>query len=185
MGRDKALLELGSLKLIERAKMQLCGAGLEVWIAGARNPELASFAPVVADAWDNAGPLGGVCSALRFTNRDWAAFVTIDQPLMAPALLTGLLEHARTSERPVTVASVRGVPQTFPAVVRRTALEVLERELAEGRLGCMKAFCTAGRNVVAAEDLAAPEARHLVDLWFSNVNTPEDLEQVKACLKLG
>jgi molybdopterin-guanine dinucleotide biosynthesis protein A len=179
MGADKALLELSGFPLITWALLMLKGAGLEVWIAGARNPELASFAPLIADAWEDAGPLGGVCSALRQTQRDWAVFVTVDQPLMAPALLIGLLDRARAGQQGVTLASIGGVAQTFPAVVQRAALAVLEGKVEKGQLGCMAAFRAAGLQVVAAEDLVVPESRSLIDRWFSNVNTPEDLERVR------
>jgi molybdopterin-guanine dinucleotide biosynthesis protein A len=184
MGRDKALVELAGRPLIAWALDVLRGAGLTAKIAGAKT-DLSVFAPVAPDAWDNVGPLGGVCSALRQTELDWAVFVTVDQPLMSPALLVGLLEHARSTEQAVTVASVSGVPQTFPAVVRRTALNVLEGELDQGRLGCMVAFRVAGRKVVAAEEIAGPEARVPVDAWFANVNTPQDFERVKSLLTAG
>lgn len=183
MGRDKALLELGSLKLIEWARLILNGAGLEVWIAGARSPELQAYAPVVADVWPDAGPLGGVCSALRQIERDWAVFVPVDLPLMAPALVIGLLEDARTGGEPVTVASVRGVAQTFPAVVRRDVLAVLGRELEAGRSGCLAAFRTAGLRAVPTEEIATLEEGSLVDQWFWNVNTPEDLARMQATLR--
>jgi molybdenum cofactor guanylyltransferase len=185
MGRDKALVELGSLKLVEWAKVILAGAGLEVWIAGVRNPEVEMYGPVVPDLWEDAGPLGGVCSALRQMERDWAVFVTVDQPLMAPALVFGLLERARAGGFGVTVASLNGVAQTFPAVVRRDAGIALEAELEAGRLGCLAAFRAAGLGVVAAEEVATPQAASLVQRWFWNVNTPEDLEEAKGTLGIG
>jgi molybdopterin-guanine dinucleotide biosynthesis protein A len=184
MGRDKALVELAGRPLIVWALDVLRGAGLAAKIAGART-DLSTFAPVAPDAWDNVGPLGGVCSALRLTTQDWAAFVTVDQPVMSPALVRGLLDEARKSAAVVTVASVDGMAQTFPAVVRRSALEVLEGRLEDGRLGCIDGFRAAGLRVVTAEDLAPPESRSLVDRWFSNVNTPEDLERVKSLLRAG
>jgi molybdenum cofactor guanylyltransferase len=183
MGRDKALLELGSLKLIEWAKMILAGAGLDFWIAGARNPELAAFGPVIPDLWEDAGPLGGVCSALRHTDRNWAVFVTVDQPLMAPALVSQLLDRARTGGSAVTVASLHGAAQTFPAVLRRHALKALEAELEAGRLGCLQAFRAAGLAVVAAEELAVPADGLRVEEWFWNVNSPKELEAIAEALQ--
>jgi molybdopterin-guanine dinucleotide biosynthesis protein A len=181
MGRDKASVELAGRPLVAWALDVLRDAGLTARIAGAKT-DLSAFAPVAPDAWHNVGPLGGVCSALRQTELDWAVFVTVDQPLMAPALVAGLLDEARKSAAAVTVASVDGMAQTFPAVVRRSALEVLEGRLEDGRLGCIDAFRAAGLRVVVAEDLAPSESRGLVDRWFSNVNTPEDLERVESLL---
>ncbi len=140
---------------------------------------------MVPDEAVDAGPLGGVCAALMSTAADWAVFVTVDQPLMTPALVIGLLEQARCGDAAATVASVGGVAQTFPAVVRRGALAVFDGEMEQGRLGCMAAFRAAGLQVVAAEEIVPPESRFLVERWFSNVNTPEDLESVESALKAG
>jgi molybdopterin-guanine dinucleotide biosynthesis protein A len=183
MGRDKALVELAGRPLVAWALDVLRGAGLTAKIAGAKT-DLSAFAPVIEDAWDNVGPLGGVCSALRQAELDWAVFMTVDQPLMSPALVTGLLDEARKSAAAVTVASVGGVAQTFPAVVRRSALAVLENRLDEGKRACMDAFRAVGLRVVAAEDLVPSDSQAPVDLWFSNVNAPEDMEKAE-CLLSG
>ncbi len=179
MGKDKALVELDGRPLIEHALDVLRGAGLTPRIAGAHT-EIDGFAPVIADEQADCGPLGGVVSALAQMAEDWAVFVSIDMPLMAPALIRGLMERARSGEPAITVASVGGEAQTFPAVVRRAALSVLERELEEGRLGCLAAFRAAGLQVVKAEKIAASESPSAVDRWFSNLNTPEDLERVRS-----
>jgi molybdenum cofactor guanylyltransferase len=184
MGRDKALVELAGKPLIAWALDVLRGAGLAARIAGART-DLSAFAPVVPDEAVDAGPLGGVCSALRQTERDWAVFVTIDQPLMTAGFVMALLEYARNGDAAATVASVGGVAQTFPAVVRRGALAVLEGKMEQGQLGCMAAFRAAGLLVVAAEEIVPQESRCLIDRRFTNVNTAEDLERVELVLRAG
>lgn len=182
MGQDKALLRLGLRPLIEWGLDILREAGVEAWIAGARNPDLAVFAPVIADEWEDLGPLGGVCSALRQTHREWGIFLTVDQPLVARWLVLRLIQRAREGNAAVTVASLGAEAQTFPAVVRRDALTVLERELKAGRLGCLSAFCTAGLQTIAVEDGASPEDYPLLRRWFWNVNTPADLESIRETL---
>jgi molybdopterin-guanine dinucleotide biosynthesis protein A len=152
-----------------------------VWIAGARAPELAAYAPVIPDEWDDVGPLGGVCSALRSIERTWGVFLPVDQPLVPCELVVALLGHARVTGSRVAVASLRGEAQTFPAVVRRDALAVFERELAAGLRGCLAAFRAAGLQVIAAEEVDAPDA--MVERWFWNANTPEDLERLRAALQ--
>jgi molybdenum cofactor guanylyltransferase len=184
MGRDKALVELAGRPLIAWALAALRGAGLTARIAGAR-ADLSAFAAVVADEAVDAGPLSGVCSALRAAETEWTVFVTVDQPLMTPAFVMALLEHARNGDGAATVASVGGVAETFPAVVRRGALAVLEGRMEQGQLGCVAAFRAAGLQVVAAEAIMPMESRCLVERWFSNVNTPEDLDRVESALKAG
>jgi molybdenum cofactor guanylyltransferase len=194
MGRDKALLLLDGKPLVENALRILREAGLPSSIAGrsasARSP-LASYAPLVADAEPGLGPLGGVCAALASTSAEHAIFLPVDAPLLPASLLVFLLRHARVTGRAVTVPSVAGFAQTFPAVLRRAVLPALNAELDAGRRGCFAAFQAAAAgigepvSVVAVELLAqAAQVSHpqaeLVGRWFLNVNTPADLRRVSA-----
>ena len=188
MGADKALVELGGQPLIARALATLREAGLEAQIAGARSP-LGAFAPVVEDA--GLGPLGGVCAALAASSARLGVFLPVDLPLMPALLLSYLVEHAGITGAAVTVPSVNGFAQTFPAVVDRAALPLFERALQAGRGGCFAAFQSAagemGRtfSILPVELLA--QAGHVthpeglpVALWFLNVNGPGDLARAKA-----
>lgn len=190
MGRNKALVELAGEPLILRALKILREAGFEPRIAGAR-AELSRFAPVTADANPGRGPLGGVCAALSACQCSRAVFIPVDMPLLPASLIFLLARRAPITEAVVTVASVSGFAQTFPAVVDRGALPGLEDALRQGRAGCYAAFETAalglGRRieVVPVEYLAQagqvihPEALPPA-MWFLNVNSPADLARAEA-----
>jgi len=189
MGTDKALVEFGGQRLIERAIGVLSSAGLPVFIAGAPaglGRRLESYAPVIPDAEPGLGPLAGVCAALRSTRAPHAVFLPVDVPLMPTSLILYLLRHARISGLPVTLASVNAFAQTFPAVVARDALDGLDRELAGGRGGCLAAFRAAALELghtlsaVSAEVLVqAGQVAHPQALpplrWFLNLNAADDL----------
>jgi len=194
MGRDKAQLALAGWPLIVHALAILTRAGLPAAIAGAPQPARASleaFATVIEDAAPGLGPLSGVCAALAATTARYAVFLPIDLPLLPPSLLVFLLRYAQITGAAVTVASVSGYPQTFPAIVDRTALPALENELHSGRSGCFSAFQAASRTmgkhlrIVAVELLAQtgqvsdPEGKPPVH-WFLNLNAPADLERAEA-----
>lgn len=192
MGEDKALVELAGRPLVAYAVEVLRAAGLEPRIAGART-DLSRFAPVIADEQADRGPLGGVVSALAQAAGNWAAFVSVDMPLMAPELVAYLVEDAQRSGCTVTVPAVNGFAQTFPAVIRRDALPVLRRELERNAGGCYAAYEAATRasgesvRVLPAEILAqAGQVRDARGLrpgeWFRNVNTRDDLTRVSAVL---
>jgi molybdopterin-guanine dinucleotide biosynthesis protein A len=190
MGADKALARFAGRPLIGHAVDLLKAAGLPAAIAGARSP-LQDFAPVVEDAWPDQGPLGGICAALNSTAARWVVFLSVDLPLMPASLPAYMLHHARITGAPVTVPSVSGFAQTFPAVIDRATLPALEREFAAGRGGCFAAFQAAASalgqavSVVPVELLvqagqlshpgALPAAR-----WFLNVNSPADLDRAEA-----
>jgi molybdopterin-guanine dinucleotide biosynthesis protein A len=193
MGRDKALLPLAGQPLLTHALAILHKAGLPAAIAGARS-DLGSFAPVIPDQNSNrSGPLAGLCAALASTSARHVVFLSVDAPLLPPSLLTYLVHHTQVTASAVTLASVNGIAQTFPAILDRAVLPSLERNLAATRLGCLAAFRTAAStlrqplSVIPAEYLLqAGQAAHPCGLppahWFLNLNAPADLEHAERLL---
>ena len=194
MGTDKALVELGGRPLIEHAMGILRGAGLPVHIAGAGDAvraRLESNTRIIPDAETGCGPLAGVCAALRSSTARYAVFLPVDVPLVPISLVLYLLRHARTAASPVTVASLNASPQTFPAVIAREALQVLEEKLRDGELRCLAAFEAAavqlGRRIsvlpvevlVQCGQVAHPEAIPAIR-WFLNINTAQDLRRASS-----
>ena len=184
MGTEKALLEFRGRPLIAHAIEILKAAGLPVSIAGAQ-PEsrarLESFAPVVPDFETDLGPLGGICAALASTAAQYAVFLPVDTPFVPASLVQYLLHHARIATAAMTLVSVNGVPQTFPAVVSRSAHSALQQELQGARLGCLAAFETAAQStgqglaqlsaevLVQSGQVSHPQAVPVVE-WFLNLN---------------
>jgi molybdopterin-guanine dinucleotide biosynthesis protein A len=190
MGEDKALVRFAGRPLVETALAVLRQAGLEAFIAGAHS-SLAAFAPVVEDREAGLGPLGGITAALEATARRRAVFLPVDLPLLPANLLRYMLHHAQVTGRAVTVPSVTGFVQSFPAVVDRAALPLLRSELEAGRGGCFAGFqaaCAAlGEPVsvlpvellVQCGQVSHPDALPPA-LWFLNVNSPADLQRAEA-----
>ncbi|HET7100685.1 MAG TPA: molybdenum cofactor guanylyltransferase [Terriglobia bacterium] len=192
MGTDKALALFAGEPLVTHAVKTLRDAGLKVSIAGARSVQNLS-APVLEDAEPGRGPLAGVCSALASTSNQLAVVVPVDLPLLPAALISYLLQYARITGAAVTVPSVNGFAQTFPAVVRREALLSLRETLRAGDGGCYSAFQAAAArlhlplSIVPAELLAqSGQVVHPHGLapsfWFWNLNTPDDLERAEELL---
>ena len=190
MGTDKALVEFRGRPLVENALGILRAAGLTASIAGAR-ADLRAFAPVVEDSTPDLGPLGGITAAMDSSAARWAVFLSVDLPLLPAPLVRVLLNHARISGRTVTLASVAGFAQTFPVVLDRAVLPMLQSELAAGRGGCFAGFQSAASglgqavSVVAAELLAQTgQVAHQGGLaavqWFFNVNSAGDLRRAEA-----
>jgi molybdopterin-guanine dinucleotide biosynthesis protein A len=192
MGKDKALVEFAGQPLVVRALGILRQAGLVASIAGARS-ELAECAPVVDDLGPNAGqgPLSGICSALAACSAGHAVFLPVDLPLLPPSLIVYLLLHARVSGSLVTVPTVNGFAQTFPAVVDRAALAVLQGRLTGGDRGCFSAFQAVAAkssqpvSVLPVELLV--QSGHVshshglpAALWFLNVNSEKELARAEA-----
>ena len=190
MGRDKALIEFAGEPLVVRALKILREAGLDARIAGGRG-DLEQFAPVVADAEPGRGPLGGICAALAASGEQRAVFMPVDLPPLPASLVTLMVRRAQIARTAVTVPSVSGFAQTFPAVIDRAALPGLQDGLKQGSGGCYAAFESAAAGlmqrvaVVPAEYLAqAGQVTHPDGLppaqWFLNVNSPAELRRAEA-----
>ncbi len=194
MGRDKAFLALGGRPLIAHALSILAEAGLRAAIAGAA-PEaraaLSGHAPIIEDSQPGLGPLSGVCAALASTSARSAVFLSVDTPFIPASLLSCLLHSSQITGAPVTVPSVAGFAQTFPAVIDRRIQPLLDAELSAGRNGCFSAFQAAATSlrqplsILPVEFLAQTRrAAHPNALptacWFSNLNTAADAARAEA-----
>jgi molybdenum cofactor guanylyltransferase len=192
MGADKALISLAGKPLIAHALGILQQAGMDAQIAGARS-DLSGFAAVIPDADPDHGPLAGICAALASTAARHAIFLPVDLPLLPASLVSVLLHSARITGSAVTVPSINGYAQTFPAVVDRVALPALQASLERGPGGCFSAFQSAADHVgqpltvlgvellVQCGQIAHPDALP-ASYWFQNLNTPRDLERAEAIL---
>ncbi len=192
MGRDKALLPLAGRPLIQHAMSILRDAGLKAAIAGARAP-IAEFGPVIADSRAGEGPLGGICAALASNSARYAVFLPVDLPMLPASLIAYLVHHASVTAQAVTIPSMAGIAQTFPAVLDRATLPELESELDAGRRGCLSGFQAAAASfrqsvsplpvelLIQAGQIADPRKLPAAR-WFLNVNTPQELERAESFL---
>ena len=188
MGSDKALIELDGEPQIVRALNILRGAGLSLTIAGG-GFHLSAYAPLLDDA--GLGPLGGICAALASTTAAHGVFLSVDMPLLPPSLISLIVRQARITSSAVTCLSASGFAQTFPCVVLRAVLPILQKELDAGNKGCFSALRAAAtalhkpftvlavENLVQAGQLEHPRSLPAA-LWFLNVNTPSDLERARS-----
>src|SRR4051794_13836057 len=86
MGRDKALLDLGSGPLAAQVAgliAQTCGSATLVGDP-ARYADLGF--PIIPDNAPGLGPLSGIEAALAATASDWNLIVACDMPLLSPAI---------------------------------------------------------------------------------------------------
>lgn len=185
MGTDKALLPLGHAPLIEHAIGILHRAGLPVSISGSR-ADLGNLAPVLADLEPRQGPLTGICSALHALAESWIVLLTVDMPLVPPALIARLLELALDSNAAAVLPSFAGRLHPFPCVLHRDLLPGLLAEYRSGRYGCLHAFSAVAMQIgkpieiVPLESFFKENSIHdqpqlPIDTWMLNVNRPEDL----------
>jgi molybdopterin-guanine dinucleotide biosynthesis protein A len=178
MGRDKALLPLGGETFVARVARSLACVTRRVHLVSARPVGVELALPTVADIYGDCGALGGLHAALAHARAEWAAVVSCDLPFVSGALWQRLAALAREAEADAVVPfQPDGRAQPLCALYRRAAC--LEPAAEMLRAGERRPRLLLER--VRARRVAWQELADLTnaELFFMNVNTPDDYEQAR------
>jgi molybdenum cofactor guanylyltransferase len=185
MRRDKALLPVEGRPLIAHMLAKLAEMRIPAAICGNR-PDLAAFAPAIADNFLQCGPLGGIEAPLAGSSSALNLFLAVDLPAMPVSFLRWLVARAERTQAAATIPYLAGRPQPLCAVYHRDLAGELRRALQAGDyrvMGAIEGAATSARSLIdrlQVEQLMAAEAlepRPLEPphLWFQNLNTPAEL----------
>jgi molybdopterin-guanine dinucleotide biosynthesis protein A len=176
MGTDKAFLRWQEGTLLDHVLGLAHELTPQVHIVGDRKRFSSYGAAVIEDVYPGCGPLGGIHAALSTTVSPWNLMLAVDLPLLNGRLLSYLVTWARESDATVTVPSVGGALQPLCAVYRREFAEAAKRSLEAGQNKIDLLFARVKTQTIEEEKLLrAGFSREM----FRNVNTPEDLEEVR------
>lgn len=173
MGRDKGLVKLGPLTLIEHVIKRLTGLGDEI-IVTTNQPDDYAFLrlPLYSDPEPGAGAANGLHTALTAAREDIVFVAACDMPFIEPELARTMLEWL-TAETDVVVPFRQGRYEPMLAVYRRrTCLPALEQTLADGHKRMIAFYSQVQVRKFEGDDLTQLDPQ---GLSFFNVNTPEDL----------
>jgi molybdenum cofactor guanylyltransferase len=162
-GSPKALAELDGETLAERGWRvlgELCDERLAV---GKQSDDLPLPFGLLDDGSDVRAPIAGLVAALRVASNKLSIVLPVDCPLVTAELL-GSLADVCTDEVDAAVPQAGPLPGAY----RRSALPVLERALATGRLSIRDAL----------NELETVVVRCNPNLLV-NVNTQEELRRLR------
>ena len=190
-GKDKALVELGGkpmllrmLAAVDQARSRdelVCDAVT----VGSEDRYHTVWTRCVEDRWPGEGPLGGIVTALLYTQEqrpqcDWNLIVGCDMPFLTAEWLRFLTERAAKSEAEVVLPhSVQG-PEPLCACWRTDAVETLRVAFERG-----VRKVTEGIALLSAEVLDEAEWKRFDNAGrlFSNMNTAQDYEEARRILE--
>jgi molybdopterin-guanine dinucleotide biosynthesis protein A len=164
MGRDKALLEVGSRSMVEHVCTVLDAAGCApIVLVGGDRTRLAAATgrEVLADTWPGEGPLGGVIDALR-----WFAGRRAEAVVVAACDLPDLTVEAVHAVAGGDGATVAVAARRHPSLARWPvgAIGQLEALFGVGVRSLHEALDAIGASAVAVDAAA-----------LRNVHRPADL----------
>lgn len=186
MGVDKTLLDVDGEPLVVRATEAVLSVCTHAVVVTNR-PEtlvdagLPEGVRVLADEVAYQGPLGGLVTALAQASDEWVLAVAADMPWLEPAVVRALWDLRDDADVVIPVGEAG--PEPLLALYRvSTCLPAARAVLATGRRRLVAMFPSLKIAEVPLEALRAadPDLRSLV-----NVNTPEELAEVRAATESG
>lgn len=185
LGRDKALLDLGGKPLILRAAELLGSVARPVTVVASR-PEYAALGlHIIPDQWPRCGPLGGIVTALHHTALDsapspWNLVLGCDMPFVTREWLAFLVQRSQlcTADALLPLSSTGLEP--LCALYRTSCASVLAESLDRGARKISDALAAVRVAYVAASETILFDSEGRL---FKNVNTPANLQEVRAAWK--
>lgn len=161
MGRDKALLPLGGATMVEEIAAKVRRVTGNVALIGPVEKYAHLGLPLIPDAVENCGPIGGLYTALLHTRSDWNVLVACDMPDVTELFLKELLAEAESSDMDCVVPESSGRFDPLCAVYHRRVATAAKSAI-QRKLFKMQDFVSTLRTRPWP---AAP---------LCNVNTPDD-----------
>lgn len=163
MGRDKALLPMDAHALVENVAARVREVAGNVALVGRPERYEGLGFECLPDLRADLGPLAGIEAALASGRGEFNLILACDMPEIERGWLIRLLQHAKETQAPCTIARDQGeIVHPLCGVYRRDCLPTVQRALDERRL----------RALELIEELTAD----FIDIGalIPNLNTPED-----------
>ena len=171
MGSDKALLTIEGIPLLQRV-INAAHTLADARIIISNNPTTHSpfLWPLFPDRFPDAGPLGGLATALHHATTSHLLLLACDMPNLTPPLLQYVVSQPRASHGVIIPEDEKGL-QPLCAVYSRSVLPLAEDAIKQGQFSMQKFVGRINARVVNKEKWAI-HARTRNP--FTNFNTPEE-----------
>lgn len=181
MGRNKALLPVGGIPIIERVIARVRDLTQELVII-TNMPDIYRYLdlPMFADVVPGKATLGGLYTAIQQTGSEHTLVVSCDQPFLNPQLLRYLIDLRHEADVIVPLDH-EDYPQSMHAVYSKACLAPIRRRLDEDRLKVIGFFDDVRVRRVSTQEIDRFDPSRYS---FINVNTPEELAEAEQLARL-
>jgi molybdopterin-guanine dinucleotide biosynthesis protein A len=172
MGTNKAFVRLNGKQLIDYALDILKEVTPHVILSVGSESFRYKNLPVVKDVYPGCGPIGGIYSALQYSNTDLNLVISCDLPFVPADLLKFLTEEARNDDADVTLfVDEHGYWQTLCAVYRKSILPQMEEAVIQKNLKLKMIVSEVKYRIIPV----GKTHKYYQSNAFLNMNTPEDV----------
>jgi molybdopterin-guanine dinucleotide biosynthesis protein A len=176
MGTDKSFVPLLGKPLIEHIREKVAELGqAETLLITNRPTDYAHLGLLMySDVLPEKGSLGGIYTAVHYSQNPYTLVIACDMPFVNPALLKYMISLA--DEFDVVVPRSEGYPEGLHAIYSKKCLEPIRKRLDVNQLKVI-GFYDDVRVRYLDEAEYQPFDAH--GLSFYNVNTPQELEEAQ------
>ena len=185
MGTDKSFVPLLGKPMIEHVLERVTDLGQRATIVITNQPESYAYLglPVYEDVIRDKGSLGGIYSALAYSETGHTLALACDMPFLNPDLLrymVALNDRDHGGPYDVIVPRAEGHPQGLHALYSKNCLEPIRDRIDQDRLKVI-----GFHDQVRTRYIDPPEYARLDPhgLSFHNVNTPDELAHTAAIMR--
>ncbi len=170
MGRDKALIEIDGISLLQRSIDLLRPHTREILVIADPDRYAPEHAVVVPDEHPGAGPLGGIITAMHKARYVRLLVLACDMPNLTDRLLMKL-KNALLGEVDAVIPRHGAMVEPLAGAYHLHCIEAFQRSLVNGRLKMTDALSMVRTSPM---DLVPGENGWPINL-FKNLNEPADL----------
>lgn len=172
MRKDKSLLTIGGVSLIDRAVAVMREVFPVVIVASDRRKEYEFLrVPILPDIKKNCGPLGGIHAAFAQTDADYLFVLACDMPFISADLIWYVITQKADAD--AIVPMMNGRIQPLCALYSRTGSPTIEQLLNRGDYALMNMLTKLNHMIVQITPDLSFYAPHLLD----NLNEGSDVER--------
>ncbi|MGC8864482.1 MAG: molybdenum cofactor guanylyltransferase [Bacteroidales bacterium] len=173
MGFPKGKLVFRDRTLAERALHILESTCAEVWVSSSHSDYNDLTPYILTDAFNNAGPLGGIYSSLKVASYPQVFFIPLDLPFISDSHVRYIIKAAEGVKIPVIPVHADGKLEplcgVYPTSILSTVLELLVNK----QFKVLDLLQITGFKALPVENF--PEYHEQL---FFNVNTPTDAQKL-------
>jgi len=178
-GENKAFLQIGGVRLIERIVEEMKGIFHRVILVTNQKSDFEYLKlPMVEDLIKGLGPIGGIYTGLSNISRQAGFFVACDMPLLHKGLIRYMVEII--DHHGAVVPSVGKLVEPLHAVYARSSLGIIKGLIEKKRYQVRLFYDRVQVRYVREDEIrrfCCPQEA------FLNINTPEEFDRIQSIVK--